>query len=117
MRRLSVLALGFLLHAAARGEVFGNFETLGVVVDCPRGRSPENIGRVRVYLIEGGERRPVQDAVRVASLDYFATSIFFLEPGSSYEVEVEFYDRAGWRRGGEGLYWQPIDAKTSNLSR
>ncbi len=41
MRRLSVLALGFLLHAAARGEVFGNFETLGVVVDDLRGLEGE----------------------------------------------------------------------------
>ncbi len=94
MRRMGPFAVAVLLQAAASGEVFGNFHTLGVVVDCPRGRSPDEIGRVRVYLVEDGEKRPVHDAVRVASLDYFASSIFWLQPGTRYEVAVEFYDRA-----------------------
>lgn len=84
-----------LAPAAAASEVYGNFETMGVVADCPAGRRPAEIGRVKVYLLEGEEKRPVQDALQVGSENYYASSIFFLAPGKSYRVLVEFEDKAG----------------------
>ncbi|MBI3830920.1 MAG: right-handed parallel beta-helix repeat-containing protein [Planctomycetes bacterium] len=80
-------------HAAC--EAYGNFETMGIVVDCPKDRKPDEIGRVKVYLLEGEKKRPLQDAVQVGSFDFFATSVFWLEPGKTYNFAVEICDKDG----------------------
>jgi len=98
---LLTAAIGVTAEAAS--EVYGNFETLGVVAECPAGKSPGDIGRVRVYLLEGDAKRPVQDALQVGSERYYASSIFFLKPGTLYKVLVEFHDKAGGKLHEETL--------------
>lgn len=102
MKPLLFALIGLLLvsaPAALRAETYGNFNTMGVLVDCPKGYTPRDIGRIRAYLSENGERRPVHDFVQVASAveprDYFATSLFSLQPDTKYTVEVEYYDLHG----------------------
>jgi len=83
----------------ARAETYGNSNTMGVVADCPEGYGPLDIRSIRTFLVEGESRRRVHDFVRVASAvapkDYFATSIFHLQPGTEYTVEIEYYDHDG----------------------
>ena len=83
------------LLSPARGETFGNFTTMGVIVDCPKGKAAGDIGRVRAYLVEEGKRKPVHDLVQVGSFNYFAGSLFFLKPDTQYTVDVEFCDKDG----------------------
>ena len=83
------------LLSPARGETFGNFTTMGVIVDCPKGKAAGDIARVRAYLVEEGKRKPVHDLVQVGSFNYFAGSLFFLKPDTQYTVDVEFCDKDG----------------------
>jgi len=80
----------------ARAETYGNFNTMGVVADCPEGYGPLDIRSMRAFLVENTTRRRVHDFVHVASAvapkDYFATSIFHLQPDTEYTVEIEYYD-------------------------
>ncbi len=89
---LFLLAVAFAVPVQA-SEIYGNFETLGVIVDCPPNYSPAQITRVRLYLIDDGKRKPVQDAFQVGSERYYASSLFFLKPDTEYQVLVEFYGR------------------------
>lgn len=75
--------------------LYGNFTTMGVVMECPAGMSVEKIGRVMVYVVEEEGRRQVHGLVRVGSTNHFAGSLFDLEPGTEHTVEVEMYDRSG----------------------
>ena len=93
------LLLTTLASPLAQAETYGNFHTLGVIVDCPPGYAPRWVDRIEAYLVQNGERRRVHDFVQVASAlesrDYFATSLFDLQPDTEYTVEVEYYDRGG----------------------
>ncbi len=102
MKRFLFVLLGLSLlpaPALVRAETYGNFNTMGILVDSPRGYTPRGIGQIQAYLIEDGRRRQVHDFVRVASAveprDYFATSLFFLQPDTGYTVEIEYYDVEG----------------------
>jgi hypothetical protein len=103
MVALELAWLGILLLvvclSASRAETYGNFNTMGVVADCPEGYGPLDIGHIKAYLVTGEERRELHDFVRVACAvepkDYFATSIFHLEPDAEYAVDVEYYDTRG----------------------
>ena len=92
---LGVCCLLGLVAAEVRAEAYGNFETMGVVVDVPRGGKPEQIAEVRAHLREVDGRRRVQNLVQVGNLPLYATSLFFLQPDTEYEVEAEFLDQAG----------------------
>lgn len=83
------------LCVSAGAETYGNFETMGVIVDCPQGKAPADIARVRAFLVEKDARRPVQDLVQVADLKLYAGSLFFLKPDTEYAVDVEFLDKDG----------------------
>ncbi|MCE9613949.1 MAG: DUF1565 domain-containing protein [Lentisphaerae bacterium] len=78
-------------------EFYGNFETAGVVAVLPADVSPEHVGRVRCALNVEGQWRPVHDLVRVGTNPWYATSLFWLQPGRTYQVKVEAEDRAGNR--------------------
>lgn len=97
MRNFAVLLLVCVCFSAtpARGETYGNFETLGVIVDCPAGKTPADIQRVQAFLVEGGSRRPVQDLVQVADSSIYAGCLFFLKPDTEYVADVEFVARDG----------------------
>jgi hypothetical protein len=99
VRLLTALVLLLLLASPICAETYGNFSTMGVIVDCPPGDTPRAIGRIEAYLVRAGERRRVHDFVQVASAleprDYFATSLFDLQPDTEYTLEVEYYNRGG----------------------
>jgi parallel beta-helix repeat protein len=99
----ALMALGALVVFVRPGgaETYGNFETMGVVADCPAGHETRQIGQVRAFLVENGTRRRVHDLVEVASAvrprGYYATSLFDLKPDTAYTIAVEYYDTAGRR--------------------
>ena len=76
-------------------ELYGNFETMGVIASVPAGHTPRQIGEVRCSLWSDGEWRRVHDLVQVGSQKWFATSLFFLKPATAYKARVEFYNRQG----------------------
>ena len=97
----------FAAGAVRAGEMYGNFTTMGVVVDCPSGVKSEDVARVRMYLLDEGARVPMHDLVRVGSENYFAGSLFWLEPDREYAAEVTFQDKDGKalaRREGRGAH-------------
>jgi len=77
---------------SAAVEIFGNFETAGVIVAQPAGVVPGKIARVRCYQNVSGKWRAVQDLVRSGSSPNFITSLFWLKPDSQYQVKVVFED-------------------------
>lgn len=76
-------------------EAYGTFECMGIVADLPAGATHEQIGEVRVELEQNGRWQPMQNAVRVGSEAYYASSLFDLTPGTSYRCRVSFYDTSG----------------------
>ena len=75
--------------------LYGNFTTMGVVAELPKGMSADDVSEVKAYLVSGETRKPVHNLARVGGTDLFAGSLFWLEPGTEYTVEVEFCDRSG----------------------
>ena len=57
-------------------QLYGNFTTMGVVVELPQGLAPDGLGKAAVYLVEDGARRPVHDLVQVGSTNILAGSLF-----------------------------------------
>ena len=76
-------------------ELYGNFETMGVIAAVPAGHTPERIGEARCFLRSDGEWKRVHDLVQVGSQNWFATSLFFLKPATAYKARVDFYNRQG----------------------
>ena len=77
--------LPWLVVSEVRAEAYGNFETMGVVVEVPAGQKPQQIAEVRAHLRESKGRRRVQNLVQVGNLPLYATSLFFLQPDTEYE--------------------------------
>jgi hypothetical protein len=76
-------------------EFYGNFETAGVLMDLPAGIPAWQVGRVRCWLNIGGRWQPVHDLARVGEFPWFATSLFWLRPGTTYQVKAVMEDKAG----------------------
>jgi hypothetical protein len=72
-----------------RIEVFGNFDTAGIIASLPEGMAAADVGRMRAYLNVAGAWAAVQDPVQVGEFAWFATSLFWLQPDSAYQVKVE----------------------------
>lgn len=87
-------------HAAA-AETFGNFHTLGIVLDPPAGVRPAEIAEVRLFDLSADPPRRLLDPVRVGDFDWHAGSVFDLEPGREYAFRAEFLGAAGRRLGEE----------------
>ncbi|MCE9615588.1 MAG: right-handed parallel beta-helix repeat-containing protein [Lentisphaerae bacterium] len=86
-------------------EVYGNFRTAGIVVGLPAGSTAKDVGHMRAFLNIGGAWSRVQDPVQVGSFPWFASSLFWLAPASTYQVKVEVLDPSGFVRStvyGEG---------------
>jgi hypothetical protein len=80
---------------AEQVELYGNFETLGVIADVPAGMKPEDVSGMRCAVWLDGRWAPAQELVQVGANPWFATSLFWLAPDSEYLVRVEVLDRAG----------------------
>ena len=76
-------------------EVFGNYETAGVIVTEPADISG-NLHRARCYLNHGGKWKAAHDLVRSGSTRNFLGSLFWLKAASTYQVKVVFEDVDGF---------------------
>jgi len=74
-------------------EVFGNFDTAGVIADIPAGMTGSQVWQMQCFLNEDGVWKPMQDLVHVRDYAWFATSLFWLKPDSLYQVKVVVIDR------------------------
>ncbi len=93
------------LPVAEQVEMFGNFETLGVIADVPEGMKPEDVSAMRCALWHDGDWAPAHALVQVGANPWFATSLFWLQSDTEYLVRVEVLDQAGtvvatWYRKG-----------------
>lgn len=97
MRGVAIVigVLGCIVASVGKAETYGNYTTMGVIVDPPAETKIEDIGRVGMFLLDGPERRAVHDLARVGRENFFAGCLFWLQPATRYQVEVEFYDRGG----------------------
>jgi len=80
---------------ALAAETFGNFHTLGVVLDPPAGIKPGDIAEVRLYQVGSGVSRRLQNVVPVEDFGYFAGSVFHLSPDTEYQFRADFHNAAG----------------------
>ena len=76
-------------HVSPQLEVYGNFHTIGLIAALPAGIAATDIKLMRSYINVQGEWRPQHDLVQVGNFPWFATSIFWLQPNSSYQFKVE----------------------------
>jgi len=86
-------------------EVYGNFDTAGVIADIPAGMTGSQVWQMQCFLNEDGVWKPMQDLVQVRDYKWFATSLFWLKPDSLYQVKVVVIDRQNQIRAtwyGEG---------------
>ena len=74
-------------------EVFGNFDTAGVIADIPAGMTGSQVWQMQCFLNEDGVWKPMQGLVQVRDYAWFATSLFWLKPDSLYQVKVVVIDR------------------------
>lgn len=90
---------------SAEVEFYGNFEAAGVIV-TPGEKFPfERIVGMECELNVDGNWERMHDAVQVGSARRYATSLFYLSPGSQYQVRVRAIDERGKELGkwyGEG---------------
>jgi hypothetical protein len=96
------LLMGLLLlplppaHAAASLELYGTFHTMGVIVTIAGTDDPDSdaTASVTYRLSGGGAYRQGLPLSRVAETR-FVGSLFWLEPGTAYDVRVTFNDPDG----------------------
>lgn len=93
---LVLLSLFSFPLAKARGaETYGNFHTMGIVLDAPNGFTPAKIGQVKLYLLVGDKTRRLLDPVQVHDYSYYAVSVFDLKPNTEYKFRAEFISSEG----------------------
>jgi hypothetical protein len=73
-----------------RAEAFGNFHTMGVVLDLPAGYRPRDIGEVRLYEVRPAGERRLLDPVQVGTERFYASSVFGVKPGTEYTFRAAF---------------------------
>jgi parallel beta-helix repeat protein len=83
-------------HAAAALELYGTFEAMGVVVTVAAADDPNlNAAAEVAYRAAGqGAYQPGFLLSRISEIR-FAGSLFWLEPGTAYDVRVTFHDPDG----------------------
>jgi hypothetical protein len=81
--------------AARSAEAYGNFHTIGVVLDVPRGLQPAQIDQVRLFMLRDGKPRRLLDPVQVHDYSFYAGSVFDLEPDTRYQFRAEFIAPSG----------------------
>lgn len=90
---------------AEQVELYGNFETLGVIADVPEGMKLEDVSSMRCAVWRDDDWAAAHALVQVGANPWFATSLFWLTPDTEYLVRVEVLDQAGtvvatWYRKG-----------------
>jgi hypothetical protein len=80
---------------AQSAETYGNFHTMGVVLDAPQGLAPSKIKQVRLYMLKGTKARRLLDPVQVHDYSFYAVSVFDLQPNTQYRFRSEFVDAQG----------------------
>jgi hypothetical protein len=90
-----VVLLSFQSATTQAAETYGNFHTIGIVLDVPKGFSPAKIGQVKLYLLVGEKARRLLDPVQVHDYSYYAVSVFDLQPHTEYEFRAEFVNSQG----------------------
>lgn len=108
------------LSTAGEVEVYGNFETAGVVVSPPQDFPVEDVAAARCELNVAGKWIPMHDLVRIGSSRRFATSLFWLQPETTYHVRVSLFDSrkqvlATWEGAGKTRAEPLIDSGNREL--
>ncbi len=99
----SILAIGGLAHGSASLELYGNFETLGIIVTIDAADDPDGDASATV------EYRAASDAYAAAfpltrtRETQFAGSLFGLDPGTSFDVRISITDPDGGTLDGSML--------------
>jgi hypothetical protein len=79
-------------RAAASLELYGTFHALGVIVTIGSGDDPDQDATANVsYRTGSGSYQPGFPLTRISSTR-FVGSLFWLQPGTSYDVQVAFTD-------------------------
>jgi hypothetical protein len=91
-------------HAAATLELYGTFHAMGLIVSLAAGDDPDRDAAASLaYRVSGsGSYRPGFPLARVADTR-FVGSLFWLEPGTGYDVRVTFSDPDGGPLNGVAL--------------
>ena len=76
-------------------QTYGNFHTLGVVLGLPGSLSLDQVGQVRLYMLNGTTTRRLLDPVQLHDDPLYAVSVFGLQPGRQYRFRAEFLDSSG----------------------
>ncbi|MCE9615587.1 MAG: right-handed parallel beta-helix repeat-containing protein [Lentisphaerae bacterium] len=79
--------------ASPQVEVYGNYHTAGIVVGLPEGMAADAVVQMRAWLNVDGLWKAVQDPVQVGRFPWYASSLFWLKPASTYQVKVEVIGR------------------------
>ncbi|CAG0926821.1 hypothetical protein TFLX_00218 [Thermoflexales bacterium] len=83
------------VRAAASLELYGTFHAIGVIVTIGTGDDPDQDATASVaYRVSGGSYQPGFPLTRISSTR-FVGSLFWLQPGTSYDVRVTFNDPDG----------------------
>lgn len=93
-----LLGLAFGPHSRA-AETFGNFHTLGIVLDPPAGVRLAEIVEVRLFDLATNPPRRLLDPVPVGDFGWFAVSVFDLAPDREYSFRAEFVGARNKRLG------------------
>jgi hypothetical protein len=80
---------------AASAETYGNFHTLGIVLDVPNGFTPARVSQVKLYMLRGTKARRLLDPVQVHDFTFYAVSVFDLKPDTKYSFRAEFFNARG----------------------
>jgi parallel beta-helix repeat protein len=91
-------------RAAARLELYGTIEAMGVIINLGAGEDPNGNATAQVeYRVSGsGAYQPGFPLSRVTAAR-FVGSLFWLTPGTAYEVRVSFSDPDGGPFNGTSL--------------
>jgi hypothetical protein len=70
-------------------EIYGNFHTIGLIATLPNEITAADVKSMHSYINVRGQWRPQHDLVQVGEFPWFATSVFWLQPGCSFQFKVE----------------------------
>jgi len=76
-------------HISPQLEIYGNYHTIGLIATLPQTITATDIKWMRSYINVEGQWRPQHDLVQVGNFPWFATSIFWLQPNSTYQFKIE----------------------------
>lgn len=88
-------------------ETFGNFHTVGVVLDSPPHIQEESIARVELYELYGQRARRLQDPVKVVGQPFWAGSVFDLHPDKVYRFRADYIGHDG-----KGIHREQFTGRT-----